>query len=175
MPVAGVLAKVRRHDRRRPTIEGKRRGQHPPIAKRHEFGQSGRIGGVQDLDRIKSSRRRPPRRMFNAGRLATQGLAGRDAVGGGQPRPLGRRPLARRRILWRACASVGESLHCHWHIFVLDRRGSIRASESISVIRLHAHCRLHAAAAGDSEVQGQSALPARDADQHLLAFRPLGG
>ncbi len=103
-PGIGGLGEVHRHDRRCATKEGERRGQHPPIANRHELGDSALGLVLEQLDRIFAVFRRLPlavsgargllaSRLANCGSLTCRGIGCGNGLGGccmhGPIRPFG--------------------------------------------------------------------------------------
>ena len=61
---------IPRHDRRPAAIERERRGDHPPVADRHQLGHTRRVLLLQDADRIRTiSGRRPLRVSLQRHRL----------------------------------------------------------------------------------------------------------
>ena len=84
-PGLGGLREVHRHDRRGAAKERERRGQHPPVADRHELRDAALGLVLEHLDRISPARCRLPFPVARARNLLPRRLAGGCALlwGGG--------------------------------------------------------------------------------------------
>ena len=79
-PGLGGLREVHRHDRRRAAKERERRGEHPPVADRHELLDAALGLVLEHLDRISAARGRLPFPVARARNLLPRRLAGGCAL-----------------------------------------------------------------------------------------------
>ena len=79
-PGLGGLREVHRHDRRGATKERERRGQHPPVADRHQLGHAGRGLVLEHVDRISPAAGRLPFPVARARDPLSRRLAGGCAL-----------------------------------------------------------------------------------------------
>ena len=79
-PGLGGLREVHRHDRRRAAKERERRGEHPPVADRHQLRDAALGLVLEHLDRISPARWRLPFAVARARNLLPRRLAGGCAL-----------------------------------------------------------------------------------------------
>ena len=113
-PGLGGLREVHRHDRRRAAKERERRGEHPPVADRHQLLDTALGLILEHLDRISPARRRLPFAVARARNLLPRRLAGGCALlwgGGVHERRLGGSVIGLRSFLAHRTSAYPEVGH----------------------------------------------------------------